>query len=147
MTSDTVRDDFATGEMNAWESYPIARTPGSTRNMVRPRAGLGGKPLSSARYLTERHGLAPDRTCGADKKIRSGRAPYAARPGGLRGGRPARPRRSVVLYGIRPEIHLFAGRAPANDGSIGRLFRLRPRGSLGTRVLPGAVTVVAVTGR
>jgi hypothetical protein len=28
MVSDTVRDDFESGEMNAWESYPIAQDPG-----------------------------------------------------------------------------------------------------------------------
>ena len=28
MIPDTVRDDFESGEMNAWESYPIAQDPG-----------------------------------------------------------------------------------------------------------------------
>ena len=28
MVPDTVRDDFESGELNAWESYPIAQDPG-----------------------------------------------------------------------------------------------------------------------
>ena len=73
MVPDTLRDDFETGEMNAWESYPIAEDPGFDPEIwCVPEPAFGGSAYSLCKVIEPNDTDWPrdENLVGMTKKIR-----------------------------------------------------------------------------